>query len=148
MTDQHEVKIRIHCHNLPGTHFEGRDAVRLGIQKGQDVIDDVLGDVQKVTFTLPLRVIRNPRNGQPNILGPFTHGTPDQRFIYLCWGERRGDGWDGFRRAKVHLSHLSWEALNKASETSQPIEAFVNMMDDKGGPLCASVKDDKIEWRM
>jgi hypothetical protein len=148
MSNQQEITIQLLCRKLPGTQFEGRTAVRLGIQNGKDVIEDVPGDAQSVTFTVPLRVTGNPKNGQPNFLGPFAHGTPDQRFLYLCWGERQGESWETFRRAKVHLSHLSWQVIDKALETGQPIKAFMDMTDDKGGPLCASIKDDKIEWKI
>jgi len=147
-----EIKIRIHCHSLPGAMFEGRTGIRLGVQKGQEVIEDVPGDGEAVTFTIPLRVTTNPRGGTPNFLGPFAHGTPDKRFIYLCWGQRQAgtaDGaWDGFRRAKVHLSHLTWSSITTALETGQDIEASVHMTDDKNGPLCGSVGEDKIRWKL
>jgi len=71
MNSRQEVVIRIHCHHLPGTEFEGRTGVRLGIQKDKEVIDDVLADVESVTFRVPLRVTTNPKTGQPNFLGPF-----------------------------------------------------------------------------
>ena len=148
MSNRHEIKVLIHCRDLPGSKFQERTRVRLGIQKGTDVIEDVPGDVESVTFTVPLRVTRNSASGRPNFLGPFAHGTPCERFIYLCWGERRGGNWDGFRRAKLHLSQLSWESIEKAIEDGSAIEAVVNVTDAKGGPLCASVREDKIEWKV
>ena len=54
-----EITINIHCENLQGKDFEGREAVRLGIQKGKDVIDDVSGDSGRVTFRIPLQVERS-----------------------------------------------------------------------------------------
>ncbi|MBA3716266.1 MAG: hypothetical protein H0W76_28070 [Pyrinomonadaceae bacterium] len=148
MSNQHEIEVLIHCHNLPGSKFQERIGVRLGIQKGKDVIEDVPADVASVTFKVPLRVTKNSKSGQPNFLGPFAHGTPDERFIYLCWGERQDSNWEGFRRAKVYLSHLSWESVEKAIENGRTMEAVVNMTDAKGGPLCASVKEDRIEWKV
>ena len=140
MSDQPEIRLRIHCRHLPGTHFDGRTSVRLGVQKGKEVVEDVPADVEGVTFTIALRVTKNPKSGQPNFLGPFAHGTPDDRFIYLCWGEREGEDWDGFRRAKVRLNHLGWERLGEAWETGKPIEVIVDMTDHKGGPTCGSVR--------
>lgn len=148
MSSQQKITIQMHCQNLPGAEFEGRTQVRLGIQKGKEVIEDVPANVERVTFTFPLRVEKNPKTGRPNFLGPFAQGNPEERFIYLCWGERKDSDWDGFRRAKIHLKHLDWQALEKPLETGQPIEAFVNMTDDKGGPLCASVRENKIEWKI
>jgi len=148
MSHQVEVTIQIHCRSLPGTRFAGRAGVRLGIQNGNDVVQDVPGDAAEATFQASLRVTRNPKDGTPNFLGKFAHGTLDKRFIYLCWGERRGDDWDGFRRAKIHLSHLDWPSIETAVAALRPIEAFLAMTDDKGGPLCASVRADKIEWKL
>lgn len=143
-----EITLLLHCQNLPGTEFEGRTAVRLGIQKGTEVIEDVPGDVTQVTFAIPLRVKKNPQTGQPDFAGPFAQGRPGERFIYLCWGERKGEAWDGFRRAKIHLSHLDWGVVEAALKSGRPILALLEMTDDKGGPLCASVKEDKIRWQI
>ncbi len=148
MGNSQEVKIQIFCQNLPGSQFEERTSVRLGIQKGTVVIEDVAGDRQSASFIVPLTVSTNSKTGKPNFLGPFAQGTPDERFIYLCWGERHNGTWDGFRRAKIHLSHLSYEAIDKAMESGQAIKVVVNMTNDKGGPLCASIKGDKIKWEI
>lgn len=148
MSSQQKITIQIHCQNLPGAIFEGRTRVRLGIQKGRDVVEDAPADVESITFTCLLRVEKNLKTGKPNFLGLFAQGKPEERFIYLCWGEKKGSDWDGFRRAKIHLKHLNWQVLEKSLETGQPIEAFVNMTDDKGGPLCASVRENNIEWKI
>jgi hypothetical protein len=134
-----EVIIHIHCHNLPGLGFDGRTAVRLGIQKGKEVIEDVPADRTQVTFTMPLRVERDSETGKPNFLGPFAQGTPQERFIYLCWGEKRGGNWDGFRRAKLHLKHLTWKQVEAALQQNQPIKFSFDMTDAKGGPACGSL---------
>lgn len=140
MNDEQAVTLRVHCRTLPGIRFENRDKVRLGIQKGADVIEDVPGDADSVTFTVPLRVRSHPKNGQPNCLGPFAHGTPDDRFLYLCWGERNGEEWEAFRRAKVPLKFLNWERLQRPLETGEPIEISLDMTDAKGGPVCGTVR--------
>jgi hypothetical protein len=147
MKHSQTITILIHCRNLPGLVCGERSHVRLGIQKGNDVIEDVSADVEKVTFNVSMRVEQQPSNGKPNFLGPFAQGTPQERFIYLCWGERVGNNWHGFRRAKIHLKHLEWQAVASSLETGTPIEAFISMTDNKGEPLCASVKKDKIEWK-
>src|SRR4028119_702213 len=147
--------LQLHCRNLPGTDFEGRTGVRLGVQKGTDVVDDVPGDVASATFRISLRVSGKAPDGQPNFLGPYAHGTPDKRFLYLCWGERLGEregeaqggSWEGFRRAKVHLSLLSWEWILAALESGRALKAVVEMTDDRGGPMCGSVSKDKIQWQ-
>ncbi len=142
------VTILLHCTELPGTSFDGRTAVRLGIQKAKTVIDDVRADVESATFACTFRVERHIRTGKPNFLGPFAQGTPEERFIYLCWGERNGAAWNGFRRAKIHLNGIGWASVEKAVTTGKPIEATIRMTDRRGGPLCASVKEEHIQWKM
>jgi hypothetical protein len=147
MRNAQEITILLHCWNLPGKQFGDKDDVRLGIQKGSVVIEDVPGDVTQATYAIPLRVKQNSPTGNPDFTGPFVHGAPGERFIYLCWGERKEGNWYGFRRAKVHLNHLDWNAVETAWQTGRPIQAFIEMTDEKGGPLCASVKADKIRWQ-
>lgn len=134
-----EISISIHCYHLPGSRFEDRTSVRLGIQKGQAIIDDVPADTPQITFIVPLRVDRNTETGKPNFLAPLAHGTPQERFIYLCWGEWQNDKWDGFRRAKVHLKHLTWEQIEVALQNNQAVEFSFDMTDAKGGPVCGSL---------
>ncbi|MBA3439917.1 MAG: hypothetical protein H0T92_08630 [Pyrinomonadaceae bacterium] len=147
MTNQ-QITIKIRCQNLPGRVWEGRHAVRLGVQKGDGVIDDVPADEKHVTFSVPLRVERNPKTLKPNFRGPFAHGTPDERFIYLSWGERHAGVWVMFRRAKIHLNHLDWKTVEYALVTGRPVEASVSMTDEKGGPLCGSIKGSNIHWKV
>jgi hypothetical protein len=143
-----EITILLRCRDLPGHCFESHTAVRLGVQRGRDVVDDVPGDVSDVTFTVPLRVTRNAKSGNPNFLGPFAQGTPDDRFIYLSWGERHNGAWDMFRRAKVKLNHLTWETVEQAMKQGESIEAVISMTDRSGGPLCASVREQYIAWKL
>ena len=147
-----ETVVRVVCTGLPGTSFESWTAVRLGILRGADVIHDVPGDGERAVFDVPLRVRSRAKTGEPNFLGPFAHGTPAARFLYLSWGERRAGGgskasWDGFRRAKIHLRPITWDAIDASIETGQPIVASLHMTDARGGPLCASVPDQHIQWR-
>lgn len=142
-----QLIIRLHCIELPGCEFKGRNKVRLGIQKGKEVIEDVLAEAEAVTFTCLLRVARDSDTGKPNFLGPYAQGTPQERFIYLCWGERKEGGWDGFGRAKIHLKEIDWSSVEQTIATGKPLEAVIKMTDKKGNPLCASVGQDNITWQ-
>ena len=146
MNEPTEVLIALRCFNLPGVRFEERTAVRLGVQKDTEIVQDVSADADSVTFDIPLRVAPNAKSGEPNFLGPYAHGTPEQRFIYLTWGEFKDGNWDMFRRAKIQLGHLTWNDIRKAAASSKSIHAEINMTDKRGGPLCASVKPDQISW--
>ena len=139
-SDDPELIVLLHCRNLPGVRCGEHNAVRLGIQKGQEVVEDVPGDSHEVTFRVPLRVGTNVKTAQPSFTGPFAHGTPGDRFLYLSWGERQGKRWDMFRRAKVRLGHIAPEEVRKSLDTGKPVEITLNMTDAKGAPACANLK--------
>ena len=143
-----QLMIRLRCIELPGCEFEGRNKVRLGIQKGKDVIEDVLAEAEAIVFTCLLRVEKNSDTGKPNFLGPYAQGTPQARFIYLCWGERQEGVWDGFGRAKIQLKDIDWPSVEQAISAGNPIEAIIKMTDKKGHPLYASVGKDNITWQL
>src|SRR5689334_15917233 len=99
-----ELTIRLVCRDLPGIRFaesgestQVRQPVYLGIQKGKEVVEAVPGDRHQVTYDATLRVAK-VKNGQPNFLGAYAHGTPDDRFVCLCWGQMsRGGHFEMFR---------------------------------------------------
>ncbi len=153
---QPRVTIRLVCRDLPGVVFTDhpelpecrRAPVYLGIQKGKTVIQSVPADREQVIFEAEFRIAAR-KDGEPNFLGPFAHGTPEQRFIYLSWGEKKDDGsLEIFRRAKVHLKHLDWSHIHPALESGQSITARLRLTDDKGGPLCGSVRESHITWEI
>ncbi len=146
--NQPVITIQLHCQALPGAAFAGRENVRLGIQRGKMVVDDVSAAVDAVTFACQLRVERNAETGKPNFLGPYAQGKPAERFLYLCWGERRAEAWDGIGRVKIHLSALSWAAVATAIAGGTPIEALITMTDATGKPIYASVRKENITWQV
>jgi len=118
-----------------------------GDSKGNEVIDAAPGDGKQVTFRPAFKVGTQP-NGSPNFLGPFAKGTPQERFFYLSWGVMTEDGrFQMFRRAKIHLNHLTREQIGRALSDDRPIKVIIDMTDRKGGPLCASVRKDRAKWQ-
>lgn len=143
-----EITLRIHCHELPGMAWGGRSGVRLGIQKGRDVVDDVPADAAEVTFTVPLRVKISPHSDAPDFSGPFVQGAKGDRFIYLNWGERLAgaDEWEGFSRAKLLLTDLSRARIANALQSGRPLKVSVRMTDARGRLVCASLRGDEVQW--
>ena len=45
-----------------------------------------------------------------------------------------------FRRAKIHLNHLTWEQVQRAISNNKPLKVVIDMTDCDGGPLCASIR--------
>jgi len=148
MNDPQEINLTIRCQHLPGTVFGEHAAVRLGIQKGTEVVEDEPAEGEERVFTVPFRVKRNPRTGDPSFSGPFVQGKSGDPFIYLCWGERQGTTWEGFRRAKLLLKDLDWPALEAAAKVQHSLEVTVDMRDSKGAPLAASIKPENLEWKL
>lgn len=142
------VQFEFSCIHLPGATFEGHSRLRLGIQKGKMVVDDVPANAPGATFRFAMTVKENARIGQPNLTGPYAQGTPADRFVYLCRGERDGDTWDGFRRAKVKIGHLTWAQIDAAVQAQTPIRATIEMTDAKGEPIAATVKPGHITWHV
>ena len=56
-----------------------------------------------------------PASGPPNFSGAFTHGTPQDRFLYLSL--RSADGAEGawIKRIKVPLKSITWEQVEAAA---------------------------------
>jgi len=138
-----EITIEVVCRNLPGTCFEdapGGGPVYLGIQKGNDVIEPAPADRKEVIFRPTFRIGQQP-DGSPNFLGEFAKGTAQERFFYLSWGVVHKPGeFEMFRRAKIHLNHLTWEQVQSAVLSNKPLRVVIDMTGQKGDPICGSIR--------
>ena len=85
--------------------------------------------------------VKRGKNDAPNFLGPFTQGTPRQRFIYVCVGEYAGQkNTEWARRVKIHLSSITWQQVEQVLNVSNgKLIARYQATDKNGGPSCASV---------
>lgn len=145
MADGIPIKLIVHCCNMPGRVFREWTDVRLGIQKGKEVVDEAEAD-RPATFIAEVRVARNASTGAPNFLGPYAHGTPADRFLYLSWSGVGAEGRKMFRRAKIPLREISWDRLRNALERSGELEITLDMTDRDGGPGCATLKQEGAAW--
>ncbi|MBW3623252.1 MAG: hypothetical protein KY468_07565 [Armatimonadetes bacterium] len=146
MTDLQTFEIRIHGENLPGSSFGEYSEIRVGIQKGEEVEQEVPGDADHAIFIAALQVKRNANDGRPMFSGPYVFGPTTGRFLYLSWAGRKGGEWERFRRAKLPLQGLEWDRLMRALDTGQPVEITLNLTDAKGGPTCGGLKDRTIRF--
>lgn len=153
-----DVQVELHCTRLPGVRFEERIAIRLGIQLGREVVDDIPGDAAAAVFVASVRLSRQP-DGEFDFGDPYVFGTREDRFLYLCWGERtvgvdetdsqrQSTTWDGFRRAKVKLGHVPPAVWEGAFSERWPVVGRLEMTDAKGGPECASLRPDEVLWNV
>jgi hypothetical protein len=120
--------------------------VYLGVQRGREVVDQVRADRRRVIFAIEFTMGHRP-DGAPNFLGPFAHGTPEDRFFYLSWGTRGPtDRFAMFRRLKIRLGHLCWRDIRRAVRAGRPMTVTLRLRDDAGGPLCARPPESHVRW--
>jgi hypothetical protein len=114
-----------------------------GLQKGKGTTYETL---QKQTagstdLIFQFSVEAKPgENGQLILLGPFTQGTPQDRFVYLdigtCAGQKDSP-WT--RRLKIPLAGIDAALLNTLSEKNM-LFCEVPGAGKDGSPNCATVK--------
>jgi hypothetical protein len=137
-SEQKVVRLTVECVDLPPHDWGGHREIWLGIQRGKDVVQEVQLPAEQVTFEGELRVSGDMA---PNFLGPYAHGTVQERFLYLCWGYRHLGSWAGFRRVKIPLTGLTFQSM-----VSGHLHVRIRCTDAKGGPICATIKGDAVVW--
>jgi hypothetical protein len=135
------VRIEIRGEGLPGRTCAGHVDVAVGVQRGREVVDVHPADADRVVWAFDVADVVD-RTGAPDVCGPFVHGRPGARFLYLGWG---GVGADGsrvmFRRAKLMLDPAM---LAAAAGAMLVAELGLTMAD--GTPLCAAVRAPAVAW--
>jgi hypothetical protein len=125
--------------------------VWFAVQRGKaELVEPALRTDDETSFELTVRVGDGRPDGLPNFLGPFTHGPPAGRFVYVTSGTlagQRDSCWT--RRAKVHLSGITWEMIEAVlAGAAEVLEArFLGAARD-GGPACATVPLLDGGWRV
>jgi hypothetical protein len=120
---------------LVGTGCPVLPGVTVGVQRGRDVVQELPADGAEMTWVLDARRVGT------ELRGPYVHGRPGDRFLYLSW-QRDGSGM--FRRAKLMLAVIGTDLLDRAEEAGLTARFSLAMPD--GTPLCAAVRPPRIEW--
>jgi Family of unknown function (DUF5990) len=143
---EYTIPLEIICRELPDPRWGGYAAIRLGIQKKTAIDQAVLLPQETAIFHGSLRVRQDPATGKPNFLGEFAHGTPKERFIYLCWEQLSNGQWVGFRRAKLPLGSVDWSLVESLNQSGLPLRGIVTVTDARQAPICASLKPTHLRW--
>jgi hypothetical protein len=130
---------------VEGTGLPGGDDVVVGVQVGKEVVDIFPATASQVCWTVSVDVVPSSDGGL-DIRGPAVHGRRGDRFLYLSWGTRSGDGgFTMFRRAKLMLDSVD-QATLQAADQSGSLLASLSLTAPDGSPRCAAVRPPDISW--
>ena len=146
------MRIRIEGSDLPGRRGGGEAGalrlgnVHVGVQRNAEVVDRVPADAESATWEF--EVTGREVDGLLDVGGPWVHGRPGARFLYLSWGVVSGDTFDMFRRAKLMFGDIPTETLRSAYDGGGVLVGRLGLTDAQGGPRCARVGPPDIAWRV
>jgi hypothetical protein len=107
------VQVRVVCVNPPVEAREGQ-SLAFGLQDKQGELKTGAWQADgSLAFECELQAKVNP-DGKPNFTGKFTHGSPEERFLYLTL-LRAADG-QIIRRLKIHLKTITWAQVEQAGQ--------------------------------
>ena len=132
-----ELRFRIILESPPA-------GVDYGLQKGggndYEVTQKQRSKTGDLQFEFDAR-LKEGKDGEPVLLGPFVHGPPQERFVYLDIGTYAGQTdthWS--RRLKIPLRGITWDMVKQASRAAHGLETRVPGTGKDGSPSCATVK--------
>ncbi len=125
--------------------------VLFAVQRGRDeLLPPYAQTAESLSFALTVRLGPARADGSFNFLGPYTQGTPDDRFVYVNSGVRAGQvdtPWE--RRAKIKLGGIPREMVEAAAGVPhRAVQAHIHGTMRDGGPVCASVAPPAIAWQL
>lgn len=143
------MQIRIEGHDLPGRRPGPRaDALRLanvhvGVQCGRAAVELVPASAESAAWQFA--VTSREVGGLLDVGGPWVHGRPGVRFLYLTWGNVDGGAFAMFRRAKLMFGEIPGELLLAAHAGAGVLTGVLGLTDAAGDPVCARVRP---EWAL
>jgi hypothetical protein len=124
--------------------------VAFRMQRGRDGLVDAVSAADGAwVFEAAVRAGGRRADGGPTLLGPFAHGRPDDRFLYLNSGTYAGQAGSPWgRRAKVRLGGIGWALVERAlGDPDVVLEARLEGTGRDGGPAAAGVTLLDGGWR-
>lgn len=143
--------VRIDGRRLPGRRCHpagvnaGYENVHVGVQRRGDVVELRPGDADRADWEFEVEVLTRPDGGR-DVRGPFVHGRPGARFVYLSWGVVDAAGtFSMFRRAKLMFDGVD-EATFAAAAAGGRLTATLGLTLPDGTPVCAAIRPPRIVW--
>ena len=144
------MHIRLEGSDLPG---HGPDAhahalrlrnVHVGVQRKAEVLDLVPADALRAAWSF--EVTSREVDELLDVGGPWVHGRPGARFLYLSWGAVTADGFAMFRRAKLMFGDIPTDVLRAAHDDGGVLVGRLGLTDATGQPVCARIRPPFITW--
>ncbi|MEU4695412.1 DUF5990 family protein [Actinoplanes sp. NPDC023714] len=144
--------MRIEGYDLPGRPGAPQaEALRLGgVQVGMQRKAEVVGrfPVHAESAAWDLEVGVRHVGDHLDVGGPWVHGRPGQRFLYLSWGAADGESFAMFRRAKLLFGDIPGPLLLAAAAGEGVLVGRLALTDAEGGPRCARVRPPDVVWEL
>jgi hypothetical protein len=144
------VHVRIEGSDLPGRRggVEAdalrRNNVHVGVQCRAEVVDRFPADAESATWEF--EVSSREVDGLLDVGGPYVHGRPGARFVYLSWGAVDGAEFAMFRRIKLMFGDVPTELLRAVHDGDGALVGRLGLTDSNGGPRAARVRPPDVVW--
>ena len=146
------MRIRIEGSDLPGARVGAEaDALRLGevhvgVQRDKETVDRVPVSAASASWAFEVR--SRLVDGMLDVGGPFVHGRPGARFLYLTWESREQGVFAMFRRAKLLFGDIPGALLRSAHDGDGVLVGRLGLTGADGTPVCARVRPPAITWSL
>jgi hypothetical protein len=119
------IRLRlIHDGVQPGTPLD--EPMRFGLQDAKGEVHPGIGASGNARhFDLILEVGGDDKSGRPGFRGPFAHGGPADRFLYLSWKREGTHAAPWAWRIKIPLSGIGWADIRAAEKPGNCLVANV-----------------------
>jgi len=124
MAEFKKLKVRLICRTMPAIPLE-EGTLDVGMQDKAQAVHT--GQKQKdgsMFFECDLEASIDDSTGRLAFRGPFVHGTPEARFLYLSWKRKDTSSSPWYWRVKVPLSGITWKDVSLA-KPSEVLEADI-----------------------
>ena len=138
--------MRIEGSELPAADELRLRNVHVGMQRKADVVSRF--PVSAASAVWELEVAVREVDGLLDVGGPWVHGRPGARFLYLSWGSVDGAAFAMFRRAKLMFGDIPTDLLRAAHEGDGVLVGELGLTDSCGEPRCARVRPPDIVWTL
>ena len=114
----------IHDGVQPGAPLN--EPMRFGLQDAKgEVHPGIRKSGNTRLFDLTLEVSGDEKRGRPGLRGPFAHGPPADRFLYLSWKREGKHAAPWAWRIKIPLAGIGWAEIRAAEKPGNCLVANV-----------------------